>query len=305
MNASRRATGMRLRETDLHGYDCSPRRWPPPMRALLSFCLCLFASLATAAEPLVVGTYAYPQRDRAGAITPLAQHLGARLGRPVEVRVLPTPTALVEAMQAGEVDVGVPNLHGYLRGRRAGLTGLPVPAVPPAQADRYRAVIVTRIAGLDAAALPARAATLRLVLVGRDSASGGFIPVAHLATLGLAPPEGRFASVAYAGSHAAALQALAEGRADLAALAADVHDAAPPPGTHVLWRSAPIPPGPLLCRASARTDCAAVTAVLLDTPTLPPALMAGLRAGWPEFGDADALVRPDEATLQGWLERAE
>lgn len=267
---------------------------------MLSLCLCLFASWATAAEPLVVGTYAYPQRDRAAAIAPLAEHLGTRLGRPVQVRVLPNPTALVEAMQAGEVDVGVPNLHGYLRGRRAGLAGLPVPDVPPAQADRYRAVIATRIEGLDAAALPARAGTLRLALVGRDSASGGFIPVAYLAGLGLAPPEGRFAEVQYAGAHAAALQALAEGRADVAALAAEVHDAAPPPGTHVLWRSAPIPPGPLLCRASARTDCAQVTAVLLDTPTLPPALMAGLRAGWPEFGDAAALVPADEAALAAW-----
>lgn len=275
------------------------------MRAFLTVWLSLLAASAGAAEPLVVGTYAYPQRDRAAAITPLAEHLGERVGRPVEVRVLPTPTALVEAMRAGEVDVGVPNLHGYLRGRRAGLAGLPVPAVPPAQADRYRAVLVTRVAGLDDASLPVRAGALRLVLVGRDSASGGFIPVAHLASLGLAPPQTHFADVAYAGSHAAALQALAEGRADLAALAADVHDAAPPPGTRVLWRSAPIPPGPLLCRPSPATDCAGVARVLLDTATLPPALMAGLRMGWPEFGDAEALVMPDEAALQAWLDRVE
>lgn len=275
------------------------------MRAFLTLCLVLFAASAHAADPLVVGTYAYPQRDRAAAITPLAAHLGERLGRPVEVRVLPSPTALVEAMRAGEVDVGVPNLHGYLRGRRAGLAGLPVPAVPPAQADRYRAVLVTRVPGLEAAALPQRAASLRLALVGRDSASGGFIPVAHLASLGLAPPAAHFAEVTYAGSHAAALQALAEGRADLAALAADVQDAAPPAGTRVLWRSAPIPPGPLLCRPSPATDCAAVATVLLDTATLPPALMAGLRAGWPEFGDAEALVVPDEVALQAWLERVE
>lgn len=275
------------------------------MRAFLWFCLILVGARAEAAAPLVVGTYAYPQRDRAAAIAPLADHLGTRLGRAVEVRVLPTPTALVEAMRAGEVDVGVPNLHGYLRGRRAGLAGLPVPAVPPAQADRYRSVLVARSSDLDAAALLERASQLDLVLVGRDSASGGFVPVAQLAARGLAPPEAHFASVAHAGSHAAALQALAEGRADIAGLAADAYDAAPPPGSRVLWRSTPIPPGPLLCRPSPSTDCTAVAAVLLDTAGLPPALMAGLRGGWPEFGDADAMVVPDEAVLQAWLDRVE
>jgi phosphonate transport system substrate-binding protein len=276
-----------------------------PIRAIVALCLTIATACTAAAEPLVVATYAYPQRDRAAAIAPLAAHLGARLGRPVDVRVLPGPTALVEAMRAGEVDVGVPNLHAYLRGRRAGLTGLPVPAVPPAQADRYRATLATRLPDLDEASLPARAGTLRLVLVGRDSASGGFIAVAHLASLGLAPPERHFAEVTYAGSHAAALQALAEGRADLAGLAADVYAAGPPRDARVLWRSAPIPPGPLLCRPSPATDCAAIGALLLDTATLPPALMAGLRAGWPEFGDAEALAVPDEPALQAWLERVE
>lgn len=275
------------------------------MRTFLCFCLMVVGMRVDAAAPLVVGTYAYPQRDRAAAIGPLADHLGARLGRSVEVRVLPNPTALVEAMRAGEVDVGVPNLHAYLRGRRAGLVGLPVPAVPPAQADRYRSVLVARSPDLDAAALPGRAPALRLVLVGRDSASGGFVPVAQLAALGLAPPDARFASVVHAGSHAAALQALAEGRADIAGLAADVYDAAPPPGSRVLWRSTPIPPGPLLCRPSPSTDCTVVAAVLLDTAGLPPALMAGLRGGWPEFGDADAMVVPDEAVLEAWLDRIE
>ncbi|WP_372018338.1 phosphate/phosphite/phosphonate ABC transporter substrate-binding protein [Pseudoxanthomonas sp. 10H] len=241
----------------------------------------------------VVATYAYPQRDRAAAIRPLADYLAVRGGRAVEVRVLPSPTALVEALRRGEVDVAVPNLHGYLQARPGtdGIVALPVPAVPPAQADRYRSVIVARAEIGSSADLRSRAAGLRLVLVGPDSASGGFVPAAELTALGL-PPGSGFAGLAYAGSHAAALQALLEGRADVAALAADVYDAARADGTRELWRSAPIPPGPLLCHGRDGVPCDAIVGWLLEAHGRDPAVMAALRAGWPEFGDAEAFTLP-------------
>ena len=244
-------------------------------------------------EPWVVATYAYPQRDRAAAIRPLADYLAARGRHAVEVRVLPSPTALVAALREGEVDVAVPNLHGYLQARSGveGVVALPVPDVPPAQADRYRAVIVARPQVATTAELRERAAHLRLVLVGPDSASGGFIPVAQLQALGL-DPEADFASLAYAGSHAAALQALVDGRADVAALAADVYDAARAGGAHELWRSGPIPPGPLLCRGRDGVPCDAIVGWLLEAHDRDPAVMAALRAGWPEFGDAVSFVLP-------------
>lgn len=244
------------------------------------------------AGPLVVATYAYPQRDRIAAIRPLADYLAERSGRAVETKLLPSPTALIEAMARGEVDVAVPNLHGYLQSQRwqGRIVAVAVPDVPPAQAGRYRAVIVAR-AGIDSFdALKREAAKLRLVLVGPDSASGGFIPVGRLKQLGLDPAT-RFAALAYAGSHAAALQALDAGRADVAALAADVFDAQAPAKANELWRSAPIPPSPLACRTQA-IRCAEVGEWLLDAHRRDPRVMTALRAGWPEFGDATAFVPP-------------
>ncbi len=243
------------------------------------------------AAPWVVATYAYPQRDRAAAIRPLADYLGRRGDHPVRVAVLPSPTALADALRRGQVDVAVPNLHGYLQARPGSgdIRALPVPDVPVAQADRYRAVIVAR-AGIDSIrVLQAQAADLRLVLVGADSASGGFVPVAGLRAMGLRP-QADFDSVAHAGSHAAALQALVDGHADVAALAADVYDAASPAGLHELWRSAPIPPAPLLCRMAASVPCGDIAAWLLEAHARDPSVMAALRAGWPEFGDARAFV---------------
>ncbi|UNK58250.1 PhnD/SsuA/transferrin family substrate-binding protein [Pseudoxanthomonas daejeonensis] len=268
---------------------------------LLIATLLLLAPLPSSANgpaAWVVATYAYPQRDRAAAIQPLADYLGSRGGHPVRVVVLPSPTALVEALHAGRVDVAVPNLHAYLQARPGAgdVVALPVPDVPAAQADRYRAVLVAR-AGIDSvAALQRQAGELRLVLVGRDSASGGFVPTTGLREMGLDPRAG-FASLAYAGSHAAALQSLVEGRADVVALAADVYDAAQPDGVHELWRSAPIPPGPLLCRNADTVPCDAIAGWLLEAHARDPLVMAALRAGWPEFGDAQSFTAPPSISL--------
>lgn len=271
---------------------------------LAGLALLLASALATAGEvgPWVVATYAYPQRDRAAAVQPLADYLARRGRHPVQVRVLPSPTALVEALRDGQVDVAVPNLHGYLQAQKGlgSVVALPVPDVPAAQADRYRAVLLAREEVDSIEALQRQAGRLRLVLVGRDSASGGFVPAQRLQELGLRPASA-FASLRHAGSHAAALQALVDGEADVAALAADVYDASRPQGVRELWRSAPIPPGPLLCRESAGVPCGAIAGWLLEAHRQDPAVMAALRAGWPEFGDAVAFTpaRPVPWALPG------
>ena len=274
---------------------------PSDTRMIARFVLFLLLTLAAlplsakeeARTPWVVATYAYPQRDRAAAIQPLADYLARRGRHPVQVKVFPSPSALVQAMRDGQADVAVPNLHGYLQARRdvAQVTTLPVPQVPALQADRYRAVLVARQIA-SPAELKAKAGQLHLVLVGRDSASGGFVPVQYLRDAGLDPATA-FASVTYAGSHAAALQAIVEGRADVAALAGDVHDAARPDNINVLWRSDPIPPGPLLCRAATGVPCQAIVAWLLEAHGEAPDVMAALRACWPEFGDATRFVPAD------------
>lgn len=256
------------------------------------------AHAATADAPaLVVATYAYPERDRAASIRPLAEYLGAQLQRPVEVRVLPSPTTLIEAMHAGQVDVAVPNLFGYLLATRepGPLQALPVPEVPPAQAQRYRSVIVAR-QPMTMQQLATRAGQLRLGLVGRDSASGGFVPLAGLRGVGVDTDD--FASVAYAGSHSAALHLLGDRQVDVVALAADEFDNTARGGLYEIWRSSVIPPGPLLCRESQSTSCDEVAAALLVAGQRDARVMAGLRAGWPEFGDAQRLVAPAPQALQ-------
>ena len=80
----------------MHGYVFH-RAW---CAALVLLLLLPAAWAAAGTRPWVVGTYAYPQRDRASAIAPLAEYLAARGGHPVQVRVLPSPTAPLWRMDA-------------------------------------------------------------------------------------------------------------------------------------------------------------------------------------------------------------
>lgn len=272
-----------------------------------SFALILLLSLIAprafaqddAPAPWVVATYAYPDRDRAAAIQPLADYLSKRSGHPAVVRILPSPSALVEAMRHGEVDVAVPNLHGFLQARAwpERIIPLPVPDVPAAQADHYRAVIVARSDVASLEALQRDAHRLDLALVGRDSASGGFVPAGQLRALGVT-----FASVAYAGSHHAALQAVLSGDADVAALAADVYRRSEHTELVELWQSEPIPPGPLLCLAPRDVSCDVIATWLLDVHAHDTTVMAALRAGWPEFGDADRFRETDLPALDALVQ---
>jgi phosphonate transport system substrate-binding protein len=269
-----------------------------------SLVLMASVSLAQAMEPrtMTVATYAYPDRDREAAIRPLADYLSRQSGRPVEARVFASPTALVEALAVGQVDVAVPNLHGYLQALRLDdkAITLPAPDVPASQADRYRTVLLGRGDVDSETLLPILAPTLRLALVGKDSASGGFVPIGHLRALGI-EPETDFGEVLFAGSHAAALAALTQGRADVAALAADVYEADRPPGIHVLWKSPPVPAGPLVCRSSDDVPCADIAQWLLRAHELDPSVLAALRSGWPEFGDAMNFIEADSTELRSLL----
>ena len=120
---------------------------------------------------------------------------------------------------------------------------------------------------------------------------------AHVWTHGAAEAPGRFKEVRQAGTHEAALTALQTGDADLAAFAeepwrklkADNPQAAA--GLVELWRSDPLPAGPVVCVRAATTPCDEIEAVLLSDGATAAAELA---KGWSEtegavrFRDHDA-----------------
>lgn len=248
------------------------------------------------AESCRLGTYAYAEFDRAAALQPIALWLREHTGCGWTIEILDSPGALADAMAAGELDWAVPNLVGHLRAvqKSPSLHAGPRIAVPPADAARYRSLLLARagtVPGLDA--LRADAPRLRLGLTFADSASGGLVPAALLAAAGL-DVQSDFAELRYTGRHDASLRLLLAGELDLIGLPADLLPAAQRAQVLVLAESAPIPVGAMLCGGRIAARCAALAAALAEAPEA-AALARALADAWPEFGAAEGFETAPEA----------
>lgn len=267
--------------------------------AVLLAAVAAMPAVAGDPPPLVLATYAYAKYDRAAALRPLAEHLATRLGAQVDVVVHESPRALAEAIRAGRVDLAATNTFVFLAVRddptvHAGA----VFDVPAESLDGYRGVLVARRERVpDMAALLQDAFALRYAQVLPGSTSGGLVQDLYLASLGVAPS--RLADRRNAGTHDAALAQLDNGTADIAALAEEpwrLLRAHSPDAKRLveLWRSPPIPPGPIVCRDSARISCGHAASILRTLDRDAPAAFASLAAAWSEAAGARRLVAVDD-----------
>lgn len=270
------------------------------------FALILLA--ASAQPPLTLATYAYPKYDRGAALAPLGRALADRLDRPVLVRLYQTPDALAEGIAAGEVDLAVTNLATYARvGRRSGVRAVAVLDVPAPTLERYRGVLIARantgLTSIDQ--VRARADQLRYSEVLPGSTSGALVQAEALIA-GAAGPV-RFSASRFAGTHEAALDDVLAGRADLAALAEDPWrklvmvrpaDAAK---LRLIWRSAPLPPGPVICVERPELDCGKVARIVVGGLADAPGAAAALAAGWSETEGATGFKPVDPRRYAGYL----
>lgn len=279
------------------------------LRNAMAMLLAMFmASAGSANEPLILGSYAYPTIDRDRALAPLAHIVETTTGQSAEIRLYRDPDELAEAITAGQVDVAVLNLGAWLRVARVSeVTPLAMLVPTPKVQDRYRAVLLARPAlGLaNLAQVADSASRLRLAAVLPGSTSGGLVQLAALNEAGGAAP--RWHSVVYAGSHEAALTALANGDADLAAVAESPWrawlGANPDPSRHPqeVWRSAPLPSGPLVCRQSARLDCTMLGTTLTSGSAASRNAAQELATGWPELAGAEQFFAYDPARYAGLI----
>lgn len=286
---------------------------PTTLRACLAALLLLVTATAAPAEaPAVLATYAYTRYDRAAALAPLGEHLQKTLHQPVVVRVLESPRALAAALRDGSVDIAVTNTFVYLAVRDDdAIRALAAFDVPAATLDAYRGVLLARAGTVtDIAGLRTAAPHLRYAQVIPGSTSGGLVQDLHLAAHGI--DSKTFASTRHAGTHDAALVALQDGTADIAALADAPWQAEETKGNAAgiveLWRSPPIPPGPIVCRAGGRMDCAKAAQALKALHERAPEALAALVAAWSEAKGAAQMgmveKAPYDALLEGPADRA-
>ena len=265
--------------------------------------LVFLAALTAPSEPppvIRVGTYSYPRYDRKVALGPLARMIARISGRPAQILLLDTPDALADAMCNGDVDVAMTNLGAFVKIRECPkVSAVAVLDTPAPVLERYRGVLLSRrdVGVADLMDLQTRAGGLRYSEVLPGSTSGALVQADALRSIGAhAAP---FMARRHAGTHEAVLEDLLAGRADVGALAEEPWhklQADNPAGAArlaLLWRSAPLPPGPVVCRASAIVDCDAIRSELLGPAGAEAA--AALSLGWTETAGATRFQAFDPA----------
>lgn len=257
---------------------------------------------------MTLATYAYPAYDRREALAPLAALLERSVRRPVAISIFDSPEALARVVRDGAVDIAVTNLAAFITASgNPAVTPLAVLAPPSATLDRYRGVLLARRAlGADTlAGLGRRADGLRYVEVLPGSTSGALVQRDALNQAGL--DRGAFGAIVQSGTHDAAITLLVAGKADLAALAETpwrTFQSAHPDqaaGLVQLWRSAPLPPGPVVCVQSVRFDCGPVAGLLSRRGKATRAAAAALAKGWSETEGAVAFRPVDRRTYAPFL----
>jgi phosphonate transport system substrate-binding protein len=122
-------------------------------------------------------------------------------------------------------------------------------------------LIASKASGIsNAQQLKDKAADLEIAFVTASSTSGHLFPRIFLNSLGIDQAEAQFKNIQFAGSHEAAIQALASGKVQLAVCSPHEYAKAVAKGIisddkiNVIWKSDPIPQGPMV--ASKKLDAA-------------------------------------------------
>ena len=265
--------------------------------------LVFLAALTAPSEPptaIRVGTYAYPRYDRKVALRPLAHMIARISGRPAQILLLDTPDALADAMCNGDIDVAMTNLGAFVNIRECRqVSAIAVLDTPAPVLERYRGVLLSRrdTGVSDLMALKTRAGGLRYSEVLPGSTSGALVQADALRAVGAhAAP---FLARRHAGTHEAVLEDLLAGRADIGALAEEpwrklqADNPAGAASLALLWRSSPLPPGPVVCRANRIVNCDAIRSELLGPAGRDAA--TALSQGWTETAGATRFQAFDPA----------
>ncbi|HMV07921.1 MAG TPA: PhnD/SsuA/transferrin family substrate-binding protein [Cyclobacteriaceae bacterium] len=278
------------------------------MRLPLLIILCFLSSFAYAqgtlsnARPLVVATYQYADNPRLKNIEPFAIHLAETAGIKTTVKSYPTVHELLEAMRKSEVDVAFINTFGYLLLREI-TQNYEVSAtlnLPEDAASVYRSVIVSpkenHFRSLQQAV--DRAADNFLILVSPGSTSGNLMPRLKLASMLPDDPEKLFVEVQYAERHDAALKLALEEKFALASCGIDEYNklGADTARFDLLWKSGPIPLGPVVVRKDLSENLKiSLQRALLELREQNPEALEAIKSGWTEARPADGYTVPDEA----------
>jgi phosphonate transport system substrate-binding protein len=228
------------------------------MKRILFFLFFICAASYLHAQSIRLATYQYADNNRIKNIQPLADHLNSKYGYEVTVKSYPTVHDFIKAIQDNEVDIALINTFGYLLLEASGkpYSMHPIAALDlKADAkDNYKTAVLIHpsVNAKSLTELKKYSSTLRLALVSRGSTSGNLVPRLALSGAGIPDVEKSFASMEYAKTHAAAVEAILNNKADVAAMGHTEYekylklDQLNKDKMRLLWLSPEIPLGPVL-----------------------------------------------------------
>lgn len=264
---------------------------------LAAFALFVSASASSAKGSLKLASYSYPGYDRVQALAPLSKIVEATTGQTVEIVLLKTPDDLARALKTGAVDLAVTNLASYIDASRNPSVEAIAVLNPPAETqNQYRGVLLARreIGVTLIADLKTHAETIRYAEAVQGSTSGALVQAIALQSEGINPA--RFKKTIQAGSHDLALGQLLSGEADIAALAETpwrtLQIKSPNAAVNLIlvWRSQPLPPGPVVCVRSTKFSCKAIAQALVRSNKDSAYAATELSKGWSETIGSDAFL---------------
>ena len=230
-------------------------------------------------SPLRLGVGLFqPDKERNDATyRPLAEHLAARLKRPVVLRTVDTWEGLAKSLASGETDIALLGPWGYVLAHQSAGAQV-VGTILYDGKPEYHALIVTHPeSGLKSVAELIKSGKTRSFAFGdKGSTSGYLIPLHYFMQNGVPDPEKHFARVVYT-KHQAIETQVAAGQLDAGADYNRNRNAMIEQGlitaerSRVIWQSAPLPNDAVALSADLYKDkafVARVQAALLEVGAL-------------------------------------
>ena len=265
------------------------------MKKITLLVVFLSSVIALQAQAIRIATYQYADNNRIKNIQPFADHLKSKYGYETSVKSYPTVHAFINAIQKNEVDIAFINSFGYLlleaSGKQYPMHPVAALEVKADAKDNYKTALVIspNAKAKKLADLKTLAPTLRLALVSKGSTSGNLVPRLALSAAGIKQPEKGFRSFEYTQTHAAAIEAVLNGKADVAAMGNNEYDkyllldSNNKKKLKLLWLSPEIPLGPVLFNNRFGSAVGGeLQNAILELHKQDNAALDAIKAGWSE-----------------------
>ena len=265
------------------------------MKKITLLVVFLSSVIALQAQAIRIATYQYADNNRIKNIQPFADHLKSKYGYETSVKSYPTVHAFIDAIQKNEVDIAFINSFGYLlleaSGKQYPMHPVAALEVKADAKDNYKTTLVIspNAKAKKLADLKTLAPTLRLALVSKGSTSGNLVPRLALSAAGIKQPEKSFRSFEYTQTHAAAIEAVLNGKADVAAMGNNEYDkyllldSNNKKKLKLLWLSPEIPLGPVLFNNRFGSAVGGeLQKAILELQVQNNAALEAIKAGWSE-----------------------